>query len=68
VFALTVERFPERSNEISGLMIMAVSGGAIIPPIIGWISDKSSIAAGMSVLVVSMIYLWIVSMYNLKSK
>jgi MFS transporter, FHS family, L-fucose permease len=49
-------------------MIMAVSGGAIIPPIIGWISDKSSIAIGMSVLVVSMIYLWVVSMYCLKNK
>jgi fucose permease len=68
VFSLTVERFPERSNEISGLMIMAVSGGAIIPPIIGLISDKSSIAAGMSVLVVSMAYLCIVSLRCLKNK
>jgi MFS transporter, FHS family, L-fucose permease len=68
VFSLTVARFPERSNEISGLMIMAVSGGAIIPPIIGWISDKSSITVGMIVLVVSMAYLWAVSMYCLKDK
>jgi fucose permease len=68
VFSLTVERFPERSNEISGLMIMAVSGGAIIPPIIGLISDKSSIAVGMSVLVVSMVYLLVVSLRCLKNK
>jgi FHS family L-fucose permease-like MFS transporter len=39
VFSIAVEKYPERSNEISGLMIMAVSGGAIIPPFIGWISD-----------------------------
>jgi fucose permease len=66
VFSLAVEKLPERSNEISGLMIMAVSGGAIIPPIIGWISDISSIAIGMTVLVACMIYLWAVSMYCLK--
>lgn len=66
VFSIAVEKLPERSNEISGLMIMAVSGGAIIPPIIGWISDISSIAIGMTVLVACMIYLWVVSMYCLK--
>jgi fucose permease len=66
VFSLTIERFPERTNEISGLMIMAVSGGAIIPPVIGWVSDMTSIAMGMSVLVVSMIYLLVVSLFCLK--
>jgi FHS family L-fucose permease-like MFS transporter len=66
VFSLTVERFPERSNEISGLMIMAVSGGAIIPPVIGWISDLSNIAIGMTVLVACMVYLWAVSVYCLR--
>jgi len=66
VFSIAVEKFPERSNEISGLMIMAVSGGAIIPPIIGWISDMSNIAFGMSVLLVCLIYLFSVSLYCLK--
>jgi FHS family L-fucose permease-like MFS transporter len=31
VFSIAIEKFPSRSNEISGLMIMAVSGGAVIP-------------------------------------
>jgi FHS family L-fucose permease-like MFS transporter len=66
VFSIAVEKFPTRSNEISGLMIMAVSGGAIIPPFIGWVSDMSNIAFGMSVLIVCMIYLFIVSVYSLK--
>jgi fucose permease len=66
VFSIAVEKFPARSNEISGLMIMAVSGGAIVPPFIGWISDLSNIAIGMSVLLICMIYLLSVSLYNLK--
>jgi len=66
VFSIAVEKYPARSNEISGLMIMAVSGGAIIPPFMGWISDISNIAFGISVLVGCMIYLFAVSVYSLK--
>jgi fucose permease len=66
VFSIAVEKFPARSNEISGLMIMAVSGGAFIPLLIGGISELSNIAAGMSVLIACMIYLISVSVYTLK--
>jgi FHS family L-fucose permease-like MFS transporter len=67
VFSIAVEKHPSRSDEISGLMIMAVSGGAIIPPLIGWISDlTNNIALGLSVLLVCMIYLFSVSIYTLK--
>jgi len=66
VFSIAVEKYPTRSNEISGLMMMAISGGAVIPLLIGWISDISSIAIGMSVLIACMIYLWAVSVYCLK--
>jgi FHS family L-fucose permease-like MFS transporter len=66
VFSITVERYPTRSNEISGLMMMAISGGAVIPLIIGWVSDMSNVAFGMSILIVCMIYLLSVSAYSLK--
>jgi len=66
VFSLTVEKFPARSSEISGLMIMAVSGGAVIPLLIGWISDLSNIVLGMSILLVCLVYLFSVSLYCLK--
>jgi len=66
VFSITIGRFPERSNEISGLVMMAISGGAVIPLMIGWISDMSNVAIGMSLLVLCMIYLFIVSIYTLK--
>jgi FHS family L-fucose permease-like MFS transporter len=68
VFSIAVERYPTRKNEISGLMMMAISGGAVIPLLVGWISDISSMAIGMSILIVCMIYLLSVSVYSLKSK
>ncbi len=67
VFSIAVEKYPTRSNEISGLMMMAIFGGAIIPLLVGWISDISRIQIGMIVLVACMIYLWAVSIYCLKS-
>ena len=66
VFSIAVEKMPARSSEISGLMIMAVSGGAVIPLLIGWLSDMSGIAIGMTILIACMIYLFSVSLYTLK--
>lgn len=66
VFSITVEKYPARSNEISGLMMMAICGGAVIPLMIGWITDLSNVAIGMTVLIACMVYLWAVSMYCLK--
>jgi FHS family L-fucose permease-like MFS transporter len=66
VFSIAVEKYPTRSNEISGLMMMAISGGAVIPFLIGWLSDLSNVAVGMSILILCMIYLFSVSVYCLK--
>ena len=66
IFAVTVERYAERANEISGLMIMAVSGGAFIPPLIGQVSDMMSITAGLYVLVACALYLIGLSFYAIK--
>lgn len=35
LFSITVEEKPECSNELSGLMCMAISGGAIVPLLMG---------------------------------
>jgi MFS transporter, FHS family, L-fucose permease len=67
VFSLSVEKYPERANEISGLMIMAVAGGAVIPPLIGWLTDvSSSVTIGMFVLVACAVYELFSALYNLK--
>lgn len=61
VFSLTIERYPSRANEISGLMIMAVSGGAVLPPLMGWIADFSSITASAFVLVAAAAFILLVA-------
>lgn len=35
IYSITVGDYPQRSNEISGLMMMAISGGAIFPFLVG---------------------------------
>lgn len=66
IFSITVEKYPARSNEISGLMIMAVSGGAFIPLLIGSITDNIGITAGMLVLAVCTVYELFIAFINLK--
>jgi fucose permease len=66
VFSIAIEKNPTQSNEISGLVMMAISGGAVIPLLVGWVSDISNIALGMTILIACMIYLWAVSVYCLK--
>jgi fucose permease len=39
LFSITVEEKPECANELSGLMCMAISGGAIVPLIMGQFVD-----------------------------
>jgi MFS transporter, FHS family, L-fucose permease len=68
IFSLTAGKYVTRANEISGLMIMAVSGGAFIPPIVGQISDLGGIAAGMYVFVACAAYLVFVAIYAISEK
>ncbi|MHC1732459.1 MAG: sugar MFS transporter [Bacteroidales bacterium] len=68
VFSLTVQKYPERSNEISGLMMMAISGGALIPPVMGLVSDSMGVVPGMGVLLLCAAYLLIVSWIIIRKK
>jgi fucose permease len=40
LFSITVEDRPECANELSGLMCMAISGGALLPLLMGWLLDS----------------------------
>ena len=61
VFSLTIGKYPDRANEISGLMIMAVSGGAVLPLLMGWIADITSVTISAMVLVASIALILIVA-------
>ena len=66
MFAIIVDRKPDYANELSGLIIFAVCGGAIIPPISGILSDLFSPAAIVFVLLACMIYILYASYYVIK--
>lgn len=67
IFSITVNKLPERVNEISGLMIMAVSGGAIIPPLMGLVSQNFGGSASIFVVIGCMIYILFAGLYARKA-
>ncbi|UCH14986.1 MAG: MFS transporter [Bacteroidales bacterium] len=64
VFSITIEKMPQRTNELSGLMITAIAGGAIIPLLFGAIADKYSVLTGFLVPVICLLYITFVSIIN----
>ena len=57
LFAAALQRTPGRANEISGLMIMGVSGGAVLMPVMGLIADHFGQAGALLFLLVTPLYL-----------
>lgn len=57
IFSFALKRKPENANEISGLLIMGVAGGAIILPLMGLAADAFGQSVAMGVLLLLMGYL-----------
>lgn len=57
LFSFALRHKPDRDNEISALMIMGVSGGALVTPFMGVVADWFGQVAGLSVLLVCMLYI-----------
>ncbi|MEI7983230.1 MAG: MFS transporter [Bacteroidota bacterium] len=68
IFSITVDRMPERSNELSGLMVSAIIGGAIIPPVMGLVADKTALLAGFAVPLVCVLYIAWSTLFTMRSK
>lgn len=62
LFSITVEEKPERANELSGLMCMAISGGAIVPLIMGKLVDLDWKAGAFVVPAACFAYLFLLSL------
>ena len=68
LFSITVEERPERANELSGLMCMAISGGALVPLLMGWFLDLKMGAMAFVVPAACFAYLFLLSLMRLKSR
>lgn len=62
IFSLTIHKLPEKANEISGLMIMAVVGGAIVPPLIGYCQNFFTASTSLLILVLCAGYIYVSSL------
>ena len=61
VFSIAVDRMPDKANALSGLLVMAICGGAIVPPAMGYLSDAvGSAEAGFLVPIACIAYIaWV---------
>jgi fucose permease len=48
---------PQRSNELSGLMVTAIVGGAFIPPLMGFVADQTTVMLGFAVPMICILYI-----------
>jgi fucose permease len=62
LFSITVEEKPEAANELSGLMCMAIAGGAIIPLIMGKMVDMNLQTVAFIVPAICFVYLVVLSL------
>ena len=61
VFSFAMRRAPGKANEVSALLIVGLFGGAILPPVLGWIRDisGSQVIAVAAIAVVWIYMLWL---------
>ena len=58
IFSIAIDKMPERTNELSGLMITAIIGGAIIPLLFSGLADLSgNIMIGFLVPIACFVYI-----------
>ena len=57
IFSAALKKEPQRANEVSGLLIMGVAGGAVLPPIMGVVADYSNQTGAMLILLLALMYL-----------
>ena len=51
IFSMAMQARPEKANEISGLMVTGIFGGAVIPPLMGYCTDLIGTQAGSLIVI-----------------
>ncbi len=61
---LALDKVPEKANEITSLMVMAIVGGGIVTPVLGFVQGSSAGAAGVvCVLLTCLAYLLLLGLF-----
>lgn len=64
IFSITVDAMPDRSNELSGLMVSAIVGGAIIPVLMGLVADSTNTTIAFVVPLACILYILALSIFK----
>jgi len=62
IFALGIRGLGEHTKQASSIIVMSIVGGAIAPPLMGYIADKSSMRAGFMLPLVCFVFIAIYGM------
>lgn len=68
IYSQAMKARPDKTNEISGLMIMGVCGGAVIPPLMGVLADATGSQSGSIMVIAASLCYLAVSSFVLKKR
>lgn len=68
IYSQAMKARPDKANEISGLMIMGVCGGAVIPPLMGVLADATGSQSGSIMVIAASLCYLAVSSFVLKKR
>jgi len=67
-FSRAIQYKPEYKDEISSLMILGISGGALLPPLMGVLADLTNQRVSLTISVLSLILVFIIMLSVVKDK
>jgi FHS family L-fucose permease-like MFS transporter len=62
IFALCIRGLGEHTKLASALIVMSIVGGAIAPPLMGYVADKSSMRIGFALPLVCFVFIAVYGM------
>jgi fucose permease len=69
IFSIVIDKLPEHANVLSGLMVMAIVGAAIVPPIMGLVADSlGSVQLSFLVPLLCLVYITWTALMNLRAE
>lgn len=68
IFSMAIDRMPSKSNELSGLMITAIVGGAFVPLLMGKVADMTSNLMGFVVPFACVVYILLLALFARTSR
>lgn len=61
IFSLSMLKMPQKTNEVSALLIVGVSGGAVLPPLLGVITDTFG-TQGSALITLAIVWVYMVAL------